>query len=81
MPKKVYEIRFVRLVPIWAYARVEAPSLHAAIDKLWDDPEAYVVDTGEKEPAEPWFETDELDTCQLKVDDTWVEAEFYEERA
>jgi hypothetical protein len=63
MPK--FDIRFVQMVPVWAYADVEAKTIDDALDMLEDNPEEYIYEVDMHEEA-PGFADYDIDCAEVK---------------
>lgn len=56
MPK--YNIRFVQMIPVWAYAEIEADTIDDALDLLEEDSEHFIYDLDMEDPAPGFPESD-----------------------
>jgi hypothetical protein len=71
MPK--FDIRFVQMVPVWAYAEVEAETIDDTLDLLEESPESFIYEVDSTFDQTPGTEENDLDFAEYRIgsNETW----------
>ena len=76
-----YSIRYVKRIPVWAYAEIEAENLDAALDSLAADPDRFTVEVDLDSVDEaPGFDDSEFEMAEVLSDEKeWTDIAYFKE--